>query len=474
MHLLVLVVAATAAALGHAQHEQSIQRFPIKDPFLLNYTNFNHGSFGACPKSVLEYQFKLRTQMEQQPDPFIRQTYKQLWNETRVKVADSFNVPYPQLVLLESASTAVNSILRSMSYQQDDIILFFSTAYGMVKNTCAWLKQQYNLTVMEIPISFPVWGPGDYLVPLDQYLQQLQKDNTIHKLKVAIFDHIVSIPAIKLPVMEMTHLVRKYTQSQQHHPFILVDGAHAWGQVPNEEISALLQSSMDNLRDNDTPSVWIDAYLSNGHKWMYSPKGSAILWVHPSRISPSFPEPTVISSENSSGGIENLDPLYHRFIYTSTKDYTAMLSIHAATEFRQAVLGGDDTIHQYVHNLALTAKRHLMDVWQVYTYLTPDSMEEYMINVILPIDMDNEHKTEIGMALQQWLYDKKNMYVVIALDHTSGYMYTRLSAQVYLEISDFERLGAAVLEFLKGTKCHMDIPMDDEEKQKCELASRQT
>jgi hypothetical protein len=115
-----------------------------------------------------------------------------------------------------------------------------------------------------------------------------------------------------------------------------------------------------------------------------------------------------------------------------------------------------------------------MDVWQVYTYLTPDSMEEYMINVILPIDMDNEHKTEIGMALQQWLYDKKNMYVVIALDHTSGYVYTRLSAQVYLEISDFERLGAAVLEFLKGTKCHMDIPMDDEEKQKCELASRQT
>jgi hypothetical protein len=91
-------------------------------------------------------------------------------------------------------------MLWSMPYQQ------VSTAYGMVKSTCAWLKQQCNPIVMEIPISFPVGGPGDYLVPLYQYMQQLQpEDNTVHKLKVVIIDHIVSIPAIKLSVMEMTH-----------------------------------------------------------------------------------------------------------------------------------------------------------------------------------------------------------------------------------------------------------------------------
>lgn len=85
--------------------------------FLLNYTNFNHGSFGACPLPVLDYQAKLRWKQEQQPDLFLRQYYKQLWNDTRVRVAKSWNVPYQQLVLTESASTAVNSILRSLGWE---------------------------------------------------------------------------------------------------------------------------------------------------------------------------------------------------------------------------------------------------------------------------------------------------------------------------------------------------------------------
>jgi hypothetical protein len=85
--------------------------------FLLNYTNFNHGSFGACPQPVLDYQSMLRRQQEQQPDPFIRTVYKQLWNDTRVRIANSWRVPYREVVLIESASTAMNSILRSIEWE---------------------------------------------------------------------------------------------------------------------------------------------------------------------------------------------------------------------------------------------------------------------------------------------------------------------------------------------------------------------
>jgi hypothetical protein len=90
----------------------------VKGFFLLNYTNFNHGSFGAVPRPVLDYQTALRYQQEQQPDPFLRVRYKELWNATRCKIATSLQVPFQQLVLLESASTAVNSILRSLPWQE--------------------------------------------------------------------------------------------------------------------------------------------------------------------------------------------------------------------------------------------------------------------------------------------------------------------------------------------------------------------
>lgn len=97
--------------------------------FLLNYTNFNHGSFGACPRYVLDYQTALRHIQEQQPDPFIRATAREMWNATRHRVAGALDLraggPTSRrrrrrrgLVLSESASAAVNGILRSMSWEE--------------------------------------------------------------------------------------------------------------------------------------------------------------------------------------------------------------------------------------------------------------------------------------------------------------------------------------------------------------------
>jgi hypothetical protein len=438
------------------------------------------------------------------------------------------------------------------------MILYFSTAYGMVKNTARWLQRLYGIEIVEVPITFPILAQdvGDeyfgtdasdrsYLDPLRDVLEGLQRNCSCagclsEKLKVAVLDHIVSIPAIKLPVLKMTEMIRNYTTttplssssspeqqegavrscgSHDHHcsgcnrqnnnnnrgvsagcgsrsgTFVLVDGAHAWGQVPSAELSILLNqedcsdnyncgddgdsssSSSNNNGDKATvvSKLGIDAYLSNGHKWMYSPKGAAILWVHPSRVTGIFPEPTVISSANTMGtttrtmqqgsfdddaaindgqdGVVEVDPMGMRYIYTSTKDYTSMLSLSRALDFQQW-LGGEGAIHRYVRGLALRAKKYLIQLWNTRG-LAPDSMEVYMINVVLPIDRYDPNATQVASALQGWLYEEMDMYVVIAREATSGYIYARLSAQIYLEMVDFERLGDAVLAFLSLEKERM-------------------
>jgi selenocysteine lyase/cysteine desulfurase len=225
---------------------------------------------------------------------------------------------------------------------------------------------------------------------------------------------------------------------------------------------------------------------------MYAPKGSAVLWVAPSLVTTNFPEPTVISSENSfssntrSDGLAQLndeyvydvvydrslskaqnedadvdvdgadtdaDPLYHRYVYTSTKDYTAIVSLGAAIDFYDDMLGGEDMVYNYTRSLALQAKHYLVEKWKTQI-MAPDDMEVFMFHVVLPRlthddDDDETNKIEIAKELQQWLYDEKGMYVVIAQEPSSGLFYTRLSAQVYLQMDDFERLGDAVLEFLR-------------------------
>jgi selenocysteine lyase/cysteine desulfurase len=398
----------------------------LHQEFLLNYTNFNHGSYGACPKSVLEYQNSLRLQQEQQPDPWMREKYLQLINETRREISDYVRADHADnLVLVESASTAVNAIMRSFQWQPGDIVLYFSVTYKMVQNTAHWLQRQEGIEIVEVPIYFPIHEEDAltaFTGPLQDTLQKLKDASKIGKLRLVVLDHIVSIPAVRVPVAECAEMVKSF----QEGVFVLVDGAHAMGQIHNVNLSKLGP---------------IDAYLSNGHKWLYSPKGSAFLWIHPAKVTDVFPEPTVIASSNQIGET----CVSERFAYVSTRDYTAIISMKRALEFRQWI-GGDDAIYAYNRNLARSAKIYLMSLWDVPA-MAPESLEEFMINIALPL-------TDVATAkgLHAYLLSDHNMYAVIAFDTGSSFFYTRLSAQIYLEMSDFVRLGDAVLKYITNVE----------------------
>lgn len=436
LRLLVLTILGICLIpLAQAQDSQLPLTFGhslYETEFLLNYTNFNHGSYGACPKSVLDYQSALRLQQEQQPDVWMREHYRVLLNETRTKVATfmglgSSSQSAENLVLVESASTAVNSILRSFDWKQDDILLLFSTAFSMVKHTADWLRKLYRIEILYMEIPFPLpedLGQDVFLQALQATLTNLTDSNSIERVKMIGLDHMVSAPAVKQPIQELAALAK------QHMPncFVLVDGAHALGQIPFKDTPHLLSN--------------VDAYLSNGHKWLYTPKGSAVLWINSIQVTDVFPEPTVIASTNE---IISTIPLSERYAYVSARDYTAWLSMGKAIDFREQQLGGEKAIYHYCRNLAIQAKQHLMGVWNS-TPLVPDSMEEFMIHVQLPYPIN---AVERGTALMGYLLTHHNTYIRNLYDAGSGILYARLSAQVYLEMSDFEQLGTHVLEFAK-------------------------
>lgn len=318
-----------------------------------------------------------------------------------------------------------------MVWEPTDIIMYFSVAYGMVKNTAKWLEETAGVHRVEVPIQFPIREGEEvtaFTDPLQKALQDLGDD--IHRLKLVVIDHIASVPAVREPVVECATLVKSFHKNA----FVLVDGAHAMGQVEVLNISEM--------------QPVIDAYLSNGHKWLYSPKGSAFLWVNSSVVTDTFPEPTVISSANSIGNTCFSD----RYSYVSTRDYTAFISISKALEFRESVLGGSKAIYQYTHGLAMRAKHYLMKLWNVDA-LAPDSLEDYMINIGLPIsDM------EVGVAMKEYLLEHHNIYMLVLHDESSQMYYTRLSAQVYLEMSDFVLLGDLVLQYT--SRGHQGLEVD--------------
>jgi selenocysteine lyase/cysteine desulfurase len=57
----------------------------------------------------------------------------------------------------------------------------------------------------------------------------------LENLRLVILDHIVLAPAVKEPIDELTHMIKDYAP----HCFVLVDGAHAMGQVKTLNLSSM-------------------------------------------------------------------------------------------------------------------------------------------------------------------------------------------------------------------------------------------
>jgi len=70
-------------------------------------------------------------------------SYREDLTETREIMAQYLNVSdASKLVIVESASTGVNAVFRSLKFEKGDKILITSTAYPMVKNLVTYFEQR--------------------------------------------------------------------------------------------------------------------------------------------------------------------------------------------------------------------------------------------------------------------------------------------------------------------------------------------
>jgi len=181
------------------------------------YTNFNHGSFGAVARPVAAAQKELFLEQESRPDRWFRQSYFVHLNAARRILANIVHANEEDIILLENASSAVNSILRSLSWSKGDKVLRLSTCYGMVINTLAWLVEVYGIEVVNVEVTFPVRDS-------QQIIQAVQEAYLAHSnIKMSIFSHISSMPSMIEPIEQLAAM------GHQAGSLVLIDGAHAPG-----------------------------------------------------------------------------------------------------------------------------------------------------------------------------------------------------------------------------------------------------
>jgi len=403
--ILTILIVGPLILVSYANESQSspfghnmLQYFQFSKGFI----NFNHGSFGSTPSPVTQAQQKYTQQMEAHPDNWFRVDYKIIIKQMRERLAKYIGVNVDDLVLIENASSGVNAVLKTQRFKKGDKILLSNIEYPMTMYTLKYLTDIDGVQVVFANMTFPVTGPSQFI---DAVVKTIAMNPDI---KIAVFSHITSVPSMILPIKEIAALCKKANIP------ILIDGAHALGHIPL------------NVAD-----LGVDYYLSNGHKWLYSPKGSAFLWVTKERQKDIVP--LVISSSGDFSYVGE-------FEYTGTRDYTSYCSIGAAMDFRNKL--GDQDIMNYNHELATWAGQYLSNYWNTSQLVLNTTMIGALVNIELPTKDDQK-----AGSLNQKLMDMYQMYIVVYKFEDKWWC--RLSGQIFLEKSDFIALGDNVLKLLK-------------------------
>ncbi|PNS16999.1 hypothetical protein CAC42_4963 [Sphaceloma murrayae] len=402
-------------------------------PFDNDYLNLNHGSFGAIPSSIRTVQRAYQDASEAQPDVFIRYTYPPLLSRSRQVIADYLHCPKSSLVLVPNATTALNTILRNLIYQPNDVAIYFSTIYSSIQKTLLYLSETTPLLTHGIPLTYPV-SPSSILTLFNETTISLRTKGLNPRL--VIIDTVSSVPGVLFPFEALT------TACRAQDILSVIDGAHGAGHIPLD-LSAL------------NP----DFFVTNLHKWLFVPRPCAVLYVpeqHQAAMRSSLPTshgfvPRGVTGVNNplpevEG--EELSVFEETFQFTGTGDFSAFLCVEAALRWRERVVWrgqrGEDAVRGYCCWLAGEAGRI------VSARLGTETMERErqegcaFSNVRLPLEYADlkggEVDFEIVLKIARWmekvLVDEYRTFVAIFW-HAEGF-WVRLSAQIYLTLEDWE------------------------------------
>ncbi|KAK3380683.1 pyridoxal phosphate-dependent transferase [Lasiosphaeria ovina] len=454
--LAVRVKAAGAAVEGQDEEAGGLQfGKELASHFLFDreYRNLNHGSFGAIPRAIQTKQRAFQDRAEAAPDPFIRFENPELIDESRAAVAELLGVSTDTVVFVANATTGVNTVLRNLVWAADgrDEILYFDTVYAACAKTIDYLVESGRglIASRSIPLAYPV---DDAAVVAAFHAAAAASRAQGKRPRVAVFDVVSSLPGVRFPFEAVTAACR------DEGILSLIDGAQGIGLVSLTHLAA----------------VDPDFFVSNCHKWLFTPRGCAVFYV-PQRNQAllrstlptshgfvpvpdgSTPARRVVFAPSAKSEFVN------NFEFVGTLDNASYLCVKDAIRWRADVLGGEDRILAYTHALAKAGGQRVAEI--LGTEVLDNAAESLtrcaMVNVVLPLAVAGADEADEGLKqlldsgkvalvpeaeaadLGNWLQQTliKDYKTFLPIYAYNGRLWSRLSAQVYLDLDDFEWAG---------------------------------
>jgi isopenicillin-N epimerase len=387
------------------------------DAWLLDsdVTFLNHGSFGACPRVVLERQRELRLEMEREPVDFLVRKMPGLIDESRDALSRLIGADPADVVFVQNATGGVNSVIRSLEFRPGDEILVTAHDYNACRNVIRYVAQRTGAVVVQAELPLPI---GSARQVIDAILERVTP-----RTRLAMLDHITSPTALVFPIEEIVReLDRRGVDT-------LIDGAHGPAMVP--------------LDMNRMGAAY---YTGNCHKWLCAPK--AVGFLHVRRDRQQGIQPTIVS-HGWNKPRPGYSPFQDAFDWPGTLDPTPWMCVGACIRFLSGLMpGGLEALMRRNHELAMAAQRILCE----RLGLVPVGVEEMlgsMAAVHLPdnaaaFDAQGQFQPAEEYRLNNELFAEFKIEVPAYFWPAAPKMLLRICAHAYNHPAQYERLAEAL------------------------------
>jgi isopenicillin-N epimerase len=373
----------------------------------------NHGSFGPCPKSVLQARQEWFEQVERDPMDFFLRRLEGHLDEAAHCLGELVGADGSDLVFVDNATAGINIVAANVPLEPGDQVLLTDHEYGAVtriwRDACR--RAGAELVVQALPS--PLVSPDDVVAAIFAGAGE--------RTRLIVLSHVTSPTAVILPVEQVCRRARELGIS------VCIDGPHALAMVDV------------NLRRIDC-----DFYAASCHKWLSAPLGSGFLFVARRKQQGLRPALTSWGRSISGRPFSWKDEL----TWPGTRDPSAFLAVPNAIQFLKSA--GLDYFRETTHELARYARLRLSEAAGLEP-IVPDSPGWYgsMVTLRLPAAADDppEYNGPDPLADALW----KNHRIEIVINRWSDRSsvgprrrHIRVSCHLYNSRSDIDRLVDAL------------------------------
>jgi isopenicillin-N epimerase len=377
----------------------------FKALFLLDrtVTFLNHGSFGACPRTVLERCQEWQREVERQPVEFFARRAQSLLSGARAALGAFLGVDHSDVVFITNATVGINIVAHSLGLKEGDEVLATDHEYGAVDRTWRFWGKERGFVYKQVAIPL---GTDD-----DESVEIIFK-NVTKKTKVISISHISSPTATIFPVAKI--LLR----AREMGVVTVVDGAHAPGQI-----------------ELDLGEIGPDFYVGNLHKWVCAPKGAAFLYVA-KQLQHSV-KPLIVS-----WGYEAIEPSSNQFLdyteYIGTRDLAPFLTVPTAIDFLNQ--NHWPAVRQECHDMLRAAEKSVLEITGQDSIYSSSKRFAQMAAMQLPEGTDPN-------LLKEILWSQFKIEIPVFLWNNRPFI--RCSIQAYNSEQDVNALLNALKKVLK-------------------------